>query len=189
MAATKQESGRRGNKGGPRRERPEFDQKMLDLSRVTRVVKGGRRFRFRATLVIGNRKGKVGVGVAKGSDVSDAIQKAYNDAKKNMIDVVLDPVTMTIPHAVLVKLGAAKVLLKPGFNGQGVIAGGAVRAVVDLLGVKDIVSKSLGASNPLNVARATIKALSTLKAPRSKTVVPAIATASVAGDIAPAVTK
>lgn len=163
--ATKQD-GRKGKSGGMRRERPEYEQKMLDLSRVTRVVKGGRRFRFRATLVIGNRKGKVGVGVAKGSDVSDSIQKAYNDAKKNLITVALDTDTMTIPHAVLVKLGAAKVLLKPGFKGQGVIAGGAVRAVVDLLGVKDIVSKSLGASNPLNVARATVKALGTLKTPK-----------------------
>ncbi len=171
--ATKQD-GRKGKGGSARRERPEYEQKMLDLSRVTRVVKGGRRFRFRATLVIGNRKGKVGVGVAKGSDVSDSIQKAYNDAKKNLVTVELDE-AMTIPHAVLTKLGSAKVLLKPGFKGQGVIAGGAVRAVVDLLGVKDIVSKSLGASNPLNVARATIKALGTLKAPKAKKVVVQIA--------------
>lgn len=149
-----------------RREKPEFDQKLLNLARVTRVVKGGRRFRFRATLVIGNRKGKVGVGVAKGSDVSDAIQKAFNDAKKNMISVVLDG--STISHDVRAKLGSAKVLLKPASKGQGVIAGGAVRAVVDLLGVKDIVSKSLGASNPLNVARVTVKALEDLKPPKEK---------------------
>ncbi|MBP9727841.1 MAG: 30S ribosomal protein S5 [Candidatus Moranbacteria bacterium] len=148
-----------------RREKPEFDQKLLNLARVTRVVKGGRRFRFRATLVIGNRKGKVGVGVAKGSDVSDAIKKAYNDAKKNMITVEL--AGGTLPHDVSAKLGSAKVLLKPASLGRGVIAGGAVRAVVDLLGVKDIVSKSLGASNPLNVARVTIKALQMLKAPRA----------------------
>ncbi|MBP6975263.1 MAG: 30S ribosomal protein S5 [Candidatus Moranbacteria bacterium] len=166
-----------------RRERPEYEQKMLDLSRVTRVVKGGRRFRFRATLVIGNRKGKVGVGVAKGSDVSDSIQKAYNDAKKNLITVALDTDTMTIPHAVLVKLGAAKVLLKPGFKGQGVIAGGAVRAVVDLLGVKDIVSKSLGASNPLNVARATVKALGTLKTPKKMVITTAPAKEAEAADL------
>ncbi|OGI21320.1 MAG: 30S ribosomal protein S5 [Candidatus Moranbacteria bacterium RIFCSPHIGHO2_01_FULL_55_24] len=149
-----------------RREKPEFEQKLLNLARVTRVVKGGRRFRFRATLVIGNRKGKVGVGVAKGSDVSDAIQKAYNDAKKNLVDVAL--VGTTIPHDIQAKLGSAKVLLKPGRPGQGVIAGGAVRAVVDLLGVKDIVSKSLGASNPLNVARVTVKALLQLKAPKEE---------------------
>lgn len=152
-----------------RREKPEFDQKLLNLARVTRVVKGGRRFRFRATLVIGNRRGKVGVGVAKGSDVSDAIKKAYNNAKKNMITVEL--VNGTLTHDVAAKLGSAKVLLKPATEGQGVIAGGAVRAVVDLLGVKDVVSKSLGASNALNVARVTIKALAKLKAPRVAVVV------------------
>lgn len=148
-----------------KREKPEFDQKLLNLARVTRVVKGGRRFRFRATLVIGNRKGQVGVGVAKGSDVSDAIKKAYNDAKKNMITVKLDGSTIT--HDVAAKLGSARVLLKPASEGRGIIAGGAVRSVVDLLGIKDIVSKSLGASNPLNVARVTVKALLMLKAPRA----------------------
>ena len=149
-----------------RREKPEFDQKLLDLARVTRVVKGGRRFRFRATLVIGDRKGRVGVGVAKGADVSDSIQKAYNDAKKSLITVKLSE--NTIPHDVEMKLGSAKVLLKPASKGRGVIAGGAVRAVVDLAGIKDIVSKSLGTSNKLNVARATIEALKSLKAPRIK---------------------
>ena len=155
---------KQGKKFG-RREKPEFDQKLLDLARVTRVVKGGRRFRFRATLVIGNRKGKVGVGVSKGSDVSDAIQKAYNDAQKNLIDIKITGTT--IPHDVFQKLGSAKVLLKPAGEGRGVIAGGAVRSVVDLAGIKDIVSKSLGASNKLNVARATIEALRSLKAPRA----------------------
>src|SRR3989344_581622 len=155
---------KQGKKTG-RREKAEFDQKLLDLARVTRVVKGGRRFRFRATLVIGNRKGKVGVGVAKGSDVSDAIQKAYNEAKKNLVPVELDG--STIAHDISAKLGAAKVLLKPASEGRGVIAVSAVRAVVDLLGVKDIVSKSLGASNPLNVAPATIQAFGKLKAPRA----------------------
>jgi small subunit ribosomal protein S5 len=144
-----------------RREKPEFEQKLLNLARVTRVVKGGRRFRFRATVVIGNRKGKVGVGVSKGQDVSDSIKKAYNDAKKNLVEIPLSGAT--IPHDVKSKLGSARVLLKPGHPGQGVIAGGAVRAVVDLLGVKDIVSKSLGSSNPLNVARATVKALQELR--------------------------
>lgn len=151
----------RPQKKSPRREKPEFEQKMLDLARVTRVVKGGRRFRFRATLVIGDRKGRVGVGVAKGADVASAIQKAFNDAKKNMITVNLSG--STILHDVSAKLGSAKVLLKPAQEGRGVIAGGAVRAVVDLVGITDIVSKSLGASNPLNVARVTIKALETLK--------------------------
>lgn len=149
-----------------RREKPEFEQKLLDLARVTRVVKGGRRFRFRATLVIGDHKGKVGVGVAKGSDVSDAIQKAYNDAKKSLITVKLSG--NTISHDVQMKLGSAKIMLKPASEGRGVIAGGAVRAVVDLAGIRDIVSKSLGTSNKLNVARATVKALQSLKSPRIK---------------------
>lgn len=158
---------KRSGKKPVRREKPEFEQKLLDLARVTRVVKGGRRFRFRATLVIGNRKGQVGVGVAKGSDVSDAIQKAYNDAKKSMITVKLS--ANTIPHDVQMKKGSAKILLKPAAEGRGVIAGGAVRAVVDLAGIRDIVSKSLGTSNKLNVARATIEALRSLKEPRIKT--------------------
>ena len=155
------QQGKRGGRKPARREKPEFEQKMLDLARVTRVVKGGRRFRFRATLVIGNRKGKVGVGVAKGADVSDAIQKAFNDAKKSMVSIAL--VNGTIAHDVLAKYGSAKVMLKPGKEGRGLIAGGAVRAVTDLLGVRDIVSKSLGSSNALNLARATIVALQMLK--------------------------
>lgn len=152
---------RRGGSRGPRRERPEYDQKMLNLARVTRVVKGGRRFRFRATLVIGNRKGKVGVGVAKGSDVSDAIQKAFQAAKKNMITVELTG--SSIAHDVTAKYGSAKVLLKPAAAGRGLIAGGAVRAVMDLLGAKDIIAKSLGSSNNLNVAQATLLALGRLR--------------------------
>lgn len=140
-----------------RREKPEFEQKLLDLARVTRVVKGGRRFSFRATMVIGDRKGRVGVGVGKGSDVSNAIGKAVNDAKKDMINV--DISRGTIAYDMSVKMGSAKIMLKPAKEGRGIVAGGAVRAVVDLAGIKDIVSKSLGTSNKLNVARATIKAL------------------------------
>lgn len=153
--------GRRGRRGS-RREKPEYDQKLLDLARVTRVVKGGRRFRFRATLVIGNKKGKVGVGVGKGSDVSDSIQKAYNDAKKHMIEVPIRG--NTIAYDVSAKYGSAKVLLKPAKEGRGLIAGGAIRAVVDLLGLKDVVSKSLGSSNALNLSRATMKALESFAA-------------------------
>ncbi len=134
---------------------------MLDLARVTRVVKGGRRFRFRATVVVGNRKGKVGVGVAKGGDVSAAIQKATADAKKNMITVALDG--KTIPYETTAKLGSARVILKPNKEGRGVIAGGAIRAVMDLVGIRDVVSKSLGCSNKLNVARATVEALKMMK--------------------------
>ena len=149
-----------------KKEKPEFDQKLLDLARVTRVVKGGRRFRFRATLVIGNRKGKVGVGVGKGSDVSDAIGKAFDDAKKNLINV--DVRKNTISHDISVKLGSAKIILKPAPEGRGIVAGGAIRAVVDYAGIKDIVSKSLGTANKLNVARATILALEKLKDSKNK---------------------
>lgn len=151
----------RNNGKFKKREKPEFEQKLLDLARVTRVVKGGRRFRFRATLVIGNRKGNVGVGVSKGSDVSDAIEKSYNNAKKNLITVKMDG--KTISHDVFKKLGSARIMLKPAQEGRGIIAGGAVRAVVDLAGIRDIVSKSMGTSNKLNVARATIEALKSLK--------------------------
>ena len=149
-----------------RREKSEFEQKLLDLARVTRVVKGGRRFRFRATLVIGNRKGKVGVGVGKGQDVSDAIRKAFDDAKKKLIIVTKNK--NTIPHDVFCKLGSAKVMLKPAPKGRGIVAGGAVRAVVDLAGIKDVVSKSLGTSNKLNVARATIEALKSFNVSKFK---------------------
>jgi len=149
---------------GSRREKSDFDQKLLDLARVTRVVKGGRRFRFRATLVIGDRRGRVGVGVAKGSDVSNAIQKAFNDAKKHLINVKMKG--STISHEVLMKLGSAKILIKPAAQGRGIIAGGAVRAVMELAGIRDVVSKSFRTSNKLNVARATIEALKALKDPK-----------------------
>lgn len=149
-----------------KREKPEYDQKLLDLARVTRVVKGGRRFRFRASVVIGNRKGKVGVGVGKGGDVSDAMRKAYEDAKKHL--VLISMKKNTIPHEIFFKMGSAKIILKPARVGRGVVAGGAVRSVVDFAGIKDIVSKSLGTSNKLNVARATVAALQTLKKPAKK---------------------
>jgi small subunit ribosomal protein S5 len=149
-----------------KKEKPEFEQKLLDLARVTRVVKGGRRFRFRATLVIGNRKGKVGVGVGKGSDVTDAISKAFDDAKKNMITVAIK--NNTIAHAVEHKKGSAKVILKPAKEGRSIVAGGAVRAVVDFAGIRDIVSKSLGTANKLNVARATVEALGMLSVSKTR---------------------
>lgn len=144
-----------------RRPKSEFDQQLLDLARVTRVVKGGRRFRFRATVVIGNRKGKVGVGVAKGADVSQAIQKAVADAKKDLVTITLAGNTIT--HDVTCKIGSAKVLLKPTKEGRGIIAGGAVRSVIELVGIHDIVAKSQGASNKLNVARTAIGALKKLR--------------------------
>ena len=146
-----------------RREKPEFEQRLLDLRRVTRVVKGGRRFRFRATVVIVDRRGKVGIGVSKGSDVTDAISKAYTSAKKSVVTVPI--VDGTIPHDISIKLGSAKIILKPAAQGRGLIAGGAVRSLVDLAGIRDITSKSLGTSNKLNVARATLLALEQLQKP------------------------
>lgn len=144
-----------------RREKPEYDQKLLDLARVTRVVKGGRRFRFRAVLVIGNRNGKVGVGVAKGADVSEAVRKSFNAAKKNLIQVKRYNSTIACPAEA--KTGSARVMIKPAKAGRGIVAGGAVRAVVELAGIRDIVSKSMGSANKLSVARATLAALEKVK--------------------------
>lgn len=134
---------------------------MVELKRVARVVKGGKRFRFRATVVIGNRTGKVGAGLGKGVDVATAMEKAVAKAKRTMITVPME--NGTIPHDSTAKLGGSVVLLKPAPKGTGVIAGGAVRAVVELAGVKDILSKMLGASNQTNNVMATMKALSNLR--------------------------
>ena len=145
-----------------RPEKTEYEQKLLDLARVVRVVAGGRRFRFRAVMVIGNRKGKVGLGVAKGQDVSLAVEKATAKARKRLIKVSL--FNETIPHEVSAKYSSAKVLLKPGREGRGIIAGGAVRVVCDLAGIKNISAKIIGrTNNKLNNARATIKALQKLR--------------------------
>ncbi len=144
-----------------RREKPEFEQKLLELARVTRVVKGGRRFRFRATMAIGNRNGKIGVGVAKGNDVSEAIGKAFNNAKKNLVSIKRHNNTISCP--IEIKRGSVKIMLKPAKPGRGIVAGGAVRAVVELAGIRDIVTKSLGSSDKLGVARATVEALERIK--------------------------
>ncbi len=141
----------------PKREKPEFDQKLLDVARVARVMKGGKRFSFRATMVIGDKKGRVGVGVGKGKDVKVASDKAVIDAKKNMIKV--DVSKNSIPYRVSEKLGSAKIILKPASKGSGITAGGPVRAVLSLAGIHDVTSKILGSSNKLNNARSTIKAL------------------------------
>lgn len=142
--------------------RDEFESKLLDLARVTRVAAGGRRFRFRAVVVVGNKMGKVGVGVAKGLDVAQAVEKATRLAKKNLVEVPI--VKDTIPHEVFAKFGAAKVLLKPKRKGRGLIAGGTVRIICTLSGIKNISSKILGRTrNKLNNAMATIEALKKLK--------------------------
>ena len=139
----------------------DFDQQIIDIARVTRVMAGGKRMRFRACVAVGNKKGKVGVGMDKGADVTIAVTKAVTKAKKNLIDVPI--VNGTIPHEIFMKLGAAKVLLKPARRGKGVIAGGATRIVLELSGVKNITSKNLGTNNNVNVAKGTVAALDGLK--------------------------
>ncbi|MBD3245314.1 MAG: 30S ribosomal protein S5 [Candidatus Moranbacteria bacterium] len=139
----------------------EFEQKLLDLARVTRVVRGGRRFRFRATVVIGNRRGKIGIGTAKGTDVSDSISKAFNKAKKSLINIKI--VEGTIPHQVSAKFKSAKVLMKPTQKGRGIVVGGAVRQVVELAGISDLSAKIIGKGSKINNAMAAIKALQSLK--------------------------
>lgn len=144
------------------REKSEYEQKLLDVARVVRVVAGGRRFRFRAVVVIGDKKGRVGVGTNKGQDVSLAVEKAVADAKKHLIDIPL--VEGTIPHTVEAKFSSAKVLLKPGVKGGGIVAGGAVRMVCELAGIENVSGKILGKTkNKINNAKATIKALQKLK--------------------------
>jgi len=145
----------------------EYESKLLDLSRVIHVRAGGKQLRFRAVIITGNKTGKVGVGVASGLDVAQAIEKATFQAKKNLIEVPI--VNETIPHEVTSKFGPAKVLLKPQRKGRGLVAGGTVRVVCTLVGIKNISSKNLGrTSNKLNVARATIEALMKLKPKRTK---------------------
>ncbi len=139
----------------------EFEQRIVDIARVTRVMAGGKRMRFRACVAVGNKKGKVGIGLDKGADVTIAVTKAVNKAKKQMIDVPI--INSTIPHEILQKFGAAKVLLKPARKGKGVIAGGAVRIVLELSGIKNITSKILGTNNKVTVAKATILALDNIK--------------------------
>lgn len=149
------------NKNSPTKEAKEFDEEVLQIDRVTRVVKGGRRLRFRATVVIGNRNGKVGVGIGKSEEVVGAIQKGISDAKKNMILVKMDGTT--IPHEMKVKYKSAKLLIMPAAPGTGIIAGGAVRKVVEFSGIKDILSKSFGTTNKIANARAALLALKQLK--------------------------
>jgi small subunit ribosomal protein S5 len=147
------------------REEKQFDERVVAIDRVARVVKGGRRFRFRALVVVGDRKGKVGAGTAKGADVTAAVAKATEVAKKNLI---VAPVEKgTIAHEQEAKVSGAHILLKPAAPGTGLIAGGVVRIVLEVAGVKDVLSKSLGSSNKINLAYATLEAL-TLIEPKSK---------------------
>jgi small subunit ribosomal protein S5 len=164
---------RGGQRGGPGRgqrrdnrnqhpvEEKQFDERVVHIDRVARVVKGGRRFRFRALVVVGDRKGKVGIGSAKGADVTAAVTKATEVAKKHFVPVVL--YKGTIPHEVEGKVSGARILVMPAAPGTGLIAGGVVRTVLEVAGVSNVLSKSLGSSNKTNIAYATIAALQTLK--------------------------
>jgi small subunit ribosomal protein S5 len=139
----------------------EYEERLIKVSRVSKVTKGGKKISFRAIAVIGNKNGKVGIGVAKADDVIDAFKKAKTDARKNLISIELTK-SLTISHDITGNFGACKVIMRPSIEGSGVIAGGAVRTVLEVAGIKNIIAKQLGSNNLLNNARASIIALNTL---------------------------
>lgn len=152
----------RRDSGDPRqREQSEWEEKIIQVRRVTKVVKGGKKLSFRAVVAVGNGKGQVGIGVGKAAEVISAIQKGVVDARKSMVKVPL--VGTTIPHQIYGTQGSSRIMLKPAAKGTGVIAGGAARAILELAGVGDVLSKSLGSRAPLNVARATVDGLERLR--------------------------
>lgn len=151
---------RRNNRRNEPREEKQFEELVINIDRVSRVVKGGRRFRFKALVVVGDRKNKVGVGVGKGQDVTAAIAKATNVAKRNLIEFALEG--ETIPHDAEKKVTGAHVLIKPAAPGTGIIAGGVVRQIIGVTGIRNMLSKSLGSTNKVNIAYATIEALNSL---------------------------
>ena len=160
QAPRRQQQDRRPKRPEMAPEEKQFDERTLHIDRVARVVKGGRRFRFRALVVVGDRKNKVGIGIAKGADVTAAVAKATDVAKKHMITVHL--YKGTLPHEVEAKVSGARILLKPASAGTGLIAGGVVRTVLEVAGVSNALSKSLGSTNKTNTAYATIAALEQL---------------------------
>ncbi|MDD3113001.1 MAG: 30S ribosomal protein S5 [Candidatus Izemoplasmatales bacterium] len=163
MQENKERGGRekrpsRAPHGAPRKKEEKlYEERVVNIGRVTKVVKGGRRFSFSAIVVVGDRKGKVGFGTGKASEVPDAIKKAIEDAKKNIVNIPINKTT--IYHTVTGTYGAAKVFLRPAVPGTGVIAGGAVRAVLELAGIEDVLSKSLGSKTAINIVRATMAGL------------------------------
>lgn len=157
---------RRGRRGQDQPvEEKQFDERVVNIDRVARVVKGGRRFRFRALVVVGDHKGKIGIGISKGSDVTTAVSKAVEVAKKNFVNITITK--GTVPHEAEAKVSGAHIMVKPAAPGTGLIAGGTVRTVLEVAGVSNALSKSFGSSNRINTAYATLDALKSIQ-PRSK---------------------
>lgn len=152
---------RRDNRREMPMEEKQYDERVVNIDRVARVVKGGRRFRFRALVVVGDKKGKIGIGIAKGADVQTAITKAVEGAKKNFVTITL--YNETIPHEAEAKVGGARILVKPAAPGTGLIAGGVVRTVLEVAGISNALSKSLGSTNKINTAYATMAALTSVE--------------------------
>ncbi|HSX23548.1 MAG TPA: 30S ribosomal protein S5 [Candidatus Saccharimonadales bacterium] len=163
MAEFGQNRGDRPNRRDMPQEEKQFDERVVHIDRVARVVKGGRRFRFRALVVVGDHKGKVGIGISKGADVTTAVTKAVEVAKKHFVPVHI--INGTIPHESEVKVGGARILIKPAVPGTGLIAGGVVRTVLEVSGISNALSKSLGSTNKINTAYATLAALQAIEHP------------------------